>query len=129
MALAARGTRREVLAAQQKTCNRSCELGLGGRAIPMSRTSNSMLLLALLPGLACAFSLLLGPQCKLTALSLRGCALGFAAPQAQAEAEAEVEAEAGAEAGAPPFAEPRAFSDTTHAAQLAHAPAYDLHAV
>ena len=48
---------------------------------------------------------------------------------AEAEAEAEVEAEAGAEAGAPPFAEPRAFSDTTHAAQLAHAPAYDLHAV
>ena len=45
------------------------------------------------------------------------------------EAEAEVEAEAGAEAAAPPFAEPRAFSDTTHAAQLARAPAYDLHAV
>ena len=36
--------------------------------------------------------------------------------EAEAEAEAEVEAEAGAEAGAPPFAEPRAFSDTTHAA-------------
>ena len=49
--------------------------------------------------------------------------------EAEAEAEAEVEAEAGAEAAAPPFAEPRAFSDTTHAAQLARAPAYDLHAV
>ena len=49
--------------------------------------------------------------------------------EAEPEPEAEVEAEAGAEAEAPPFAEPRAFSDTTHVAQLAHAPAHDLHAV
>ena len=50
-------------------------------------------------------------------LDRSNCYLTAATPaEAEAEAEAEVEAEAGAEAGAPPFAEPRAFSDTTHAA-------------
>ena len=63
-------------------------------------------------------------------LDRSNCYLTAATPaEAEPEPEAEVEVEAGVEAEAPPFAEPRAFSDTTHVAQLAHAPAHDLHAV
>ena len=47
----------------------------------------------------------------------------------RAPAASDAKAEAGAGVEAPLVAEPRAFSDTAHVEQMAHAPAYDLHAV